>query len=521
MSQVLKPESPISLAFIFASLLFIAITASRLLIRNWYFAQAKSKKTKVAIYGAGASGIQLLSALDRSDKYHPVALVDDNPALWNTVLFGLKVHSPEQMESLTSALGIEQVLLALPSIARSRRREILNSLANLPLRVRTIPGMADLVSGKSQIQEIRDVDVEDLLGRDAVEPREELLARCVTGKQVLVTGAGGSIGSELCRQLVKEEPTQLVLLDSCEFALYDIERELLDIIRRQELKVKVVPFLATILDEPRIREIITAFRIHTIYHAAAYKHVPMVEQNVIAGVRNNILGTYICARAAMDLKVEKFVLISTDKAVRPTNVMGATKRLSELVLQGLAQVSESTVFCMVRFGNVLGSSGSVVPLFKQQINNGGPLTVTHPEIIRYFMTIPEAAQLVIRLMGLQVKTKEYPEGDIEIKFTGLRPGEKLYEELLIGDNPSGTDHPRIMCAEEITLPWDVVQKTVKDLQHCCEQEDCKKIREILMDSETGYTPNTELADFLWCAKAGSQKIGEKVVTVFPGSKERA
>jgi len=397
--------------------------------------------------------------------------------------------------------------------------------------------MADLVQGKTKLEEFKDVGVEDLLGRDSVAPKAELMSADIAGKVVMVTGAGGSIGSELCRQIIQLSPTKLVLFDLSEFALYTIDKELNEFKQEHDLAVEILPLMGSVQRVNRIETVMKSFAVQTVYHAAAYKHVPLVEHNVVEGVRNNIFGTYYTARAAINAKVETFVLISTDKAVRPTNIMGTTKRMAELVLQALAKKQDSTRFCMVRFGNVLGSSGSVVPLFREQIRAGGPVTLTHPDITRYFMTIPEAAQLVIQagamgkggdvfvldmgdsvkifdlaskiihLSGLSIKDAQNPEGDIEIKCTGLRPGEKLYEELLIGDNVMGTTHERIMTAQEVMLDWHKLELLLQQLDAACHGFDHELIREILLKAPTGFSPTDGICDLVW-----QQKLQEPVKT---------
>ena len=538
-------------SIIFTAVVFSLIVTSRLTVIELYSRIANKALSRVLIYGAGNSGIQLLHALQSSDKYQPVALVDEDESLRGINLHGLKVYDPKFIDKIIREEKVEQILLAMPSISRARRGEIIDNLMPYPVRVRTIPGLADLVNGEASIDQIKDVDVEDLLGRDQVEPIPSMMEACIKSKVVLITGAGGSIGSELSRQIAFLSPSHIILFDSCEFALYQVEKDVTKIVEAEQAKVKVTSLLGSVLEKARLAEILKTFHVNTVYHAAAYKHVPMVEHNIIPGVRNNVFGTWYCAEAAIEAKVGTFVLVSTDKAVRSTNVMGATKRLSELILQGLAQKVEVPNYCMVRFGNVLGSSGSVVPLFREQIAEGGPITVTHPEIIRYFMTIPEAAQLVIQagalakngevfvldmgepvkiadlarklisLMGLEIKSEENPYGDIEIKYSGLRPGEKLYEELLIGDNPSGTDHPRIMCAEEITLPWESVHALLIDLQNACDSYDCEKVRELLLSSESGYSPNEEMSDWVWNEKEKQNAgLGNNVVSVFSSSKNK-
>lgn len=419
------------------------------------------------------------------------------------------------------------MLLALGNTPHSRRAQIIKKLEPLGVSVQTAPAIPDLISGRARIEHIRDVDIEDLLGRDPVKPDPELLRACLADKVVMVTGAGGSIGSELCRQIVQQSPRRIVLFELNEYSLYRLESELRHIAEKKSLSVEIIPLLGSVQKEHRVETVMRTFGVQTVYHAAAYKHVPLVEHNIVEGVRNNVYGTWYTAEAAIRAGVESFVLISTDKAVRPTNIMGASKRMAELVLQGLSQRQSHTRFTMVRFGNVLGSSGSVVPLFRQQIKAGGPVTVTHPEIIRYFMTIPEAAELVIQagaigtggdvlvldmgepvkiddlakrmihLSGLTIKSPTEPDGDIEIVYTGLRPGEKLYEELLIGDNVSGTEHDRIMRAEEYCLTWPETKAILDELDVACHEYACDRVRELLMTAPTGYTTDEALGDAVW------------------------
>lgn len=499
-------------------------------------------RESVVIYGAGAAGAQLVGALDLSSDYAPVAMVDDDPGLWGSTVRGLRVYSPASLERLVEESGVRHVLLALPAASKERRRALIRWLEPFPVHVKTVPSLADLAAGKAALEDIRDVDIEDLLGRDPVEPDRALLGACIHKKNVLVTGAGGSIGSELCRQIAGLSPRRLVLYESSEFALYQIERELREALERQAAAVELVPILGSVLDRSRLQELMKAFSIETVYHAAAYKHVPIVEHNALEGIRNNTLGTWYAAEAAVAAGVETFVLISTDKAVRPTNIMGASKRLAELVLQGLAQSGADTLFCMVRFGNVLGSSGSVVPLFREQIRQGGPVTITHPGITRYFMTIPEAATLVlqagamaeggdvfvldmgepvkildlarqmIRLMGYEVRDEANPDGDIEIVFTGLRPGEKLYEELLIGDNVTGTRHPMIMRATEASLPWVEVMRLLGRLQKAYERFDCEEAEAVLAEAVTGFAHEGPGQDLLWQKTQAQRAAAEAKVT---------
>ena len=422
---------------------------------------------------------------------------------------------------------VTQVLLAIPSASPERRKEIINSLVGLPIHVRTVPTINELLAGEASISQIRDIDLDDLLGREPVPPHPELVERCIADKVVLVTGAGGSIGAELCRQIVVSGPQELIIFDNSEYALYRIERELRDTMKQLGVKVELIALLGSVQDQNRLERVYRTFEVHTVYHAAAYKHVPLVEYNIAEGVANNVFGTWYAAEAARKAGVETFVLVSTDKAVRPTNIMGASKRLAEMVLQGLAQEDTRTRFCMVRFGNVLGSSGSVVPLFRQQIEDGGPLTVTHPEVSRYFMSIPEAAQLVlqagamgtggdvfvldmgepvrivdlakrmIRLSGHDMKHVIPVGGDIDIEFIGLRPGEKLHEELLLGTKVAGTGHPMIMRAEDECLPFADIQRLLATLRGHCDTLDCEGISSVLSSAVSGFRDHRVRYDYLW------------------------
>lgn len=518
---------PRSVPFIFVLLTLSAVAGSRGLFRIWFTSGRKQEKEKVIVFGAGESGVDLVAALMHGNQFFPVALVDDDRHKQNTIIHGLHVYSPTELRRLIEEYSVTRVFLAIEGLNKAQRATILRFLEPMSVRVQTVPSMAEVISGQARILDVRDLEIEDLLGRDTVAPDYDLLRHCVTDKVVLVTGAGGSIGSELCRQILLQNPRKLVLLDSSEFGLYQIEQDLGKMLQQRDLSVPVLALLGSVQKEHRMEVIMRTFGVQTVYHAAAYKHVPMVEHNVVEGVRNNVFGTWYTAEAAIRSGVETFVLISTDKAVRPTNVMGASKRMAELILQGLAARQKKTRFCMVRFGNVLGSSGSVVPLFQEQILKGGPVTVTHPEIIRYFMTIPEAAQLVIQagsmgqggdvflldmgdpvriadlarkmihLMGHSVKGKENGDGDIEIVYSGLRPGEKLFEELLIGENPAGTDHARIMKAREASLPWEEVELLIKELDKACHTFDCERVREILLTAPTGYQPNGVNEDLVW------------------------
>ncbi|MEY8198412.1 MAG: nucleoside-diphosphate sugar epimerase/dehydratase, partial [Colwellia sp.] len=524
MSFILHTEIPRTVPIIFMSLCLVLIGGSRISVRAVISHQRWHKKASVLIYGAGSAGRQLSTALSQGPEYHAVAFVDDDKALQDHVIQGIHVYSPEEISDLVTSKNVEKILLAMPSASRERRKEVLRKIEPLGIQVLTIPGMADVVEGKAKLEEFKDVGVEDLLGRDPVDPKPELMNADIAGKIVMVTGAGGSIGSELCRQIIRLNPTKLVLFELSEFGLYTIDKELSEYKAAHGLTVEVLPLLGSVQRVNRIETVMKSFAIQTVYHAAAYKHVPLVEHNVVEGVRNNIFGTYYAARAAINANVETFVLISTDKAVRPTNIMGTTKRMAELVLQALAKKQNTTRFCMVRFGNVLGSSGSVVPLFRKQIKDGGPVTLTHPDITRYFMTIPEASQLVIQagamgkggdvfvldmgdsvkiydlarniihLSGFSVKDAESPDGDIEIKCTGLRPGEKLYEELLIGDNVSGTSHERIMTAQEAMLDWHELELLLTKLDEACHEFDHESIRQILLKAPTGFNPTDGICD---------------------------
>lgn len=486
-------------------------------------------KEPVIIYGAGSSGMQLVVALQNGDQYLPVAFVDDSHRMLGSMVHGIRVYSPNSLFELIESYSVRQILLAIPSATHAERKEILNRLEHLPVHVKTVPDLFDMVSGKVGVDEIRDIDIEDLLGRDIVPPNPELLGACITGKSVLVTGAAGSIGSELCRQIININPAKLILLDSFEYGLYELENELRETLLGLEgqNQIEIYALLGSVCNRTQVENAIKSFHVDTVYHVAAYKQVPMVEKNIIEGVQNNIFGTLIAAQSAEKYAVKNFVLISTDKAVRPTNFMGATKRFAEQVLQAMAQRASPTQFSMVRFGNVLGSSGSVVPLFRKQISAGGPVTVTHPEVTRYFMTVQEAAQLVIQagsmatggdvfvldmhepirivdlakkmvhLMGYDVKDENSYRGDIAIEYTGLRPGEKLYEELLIGESVTGTDHPKIMRAEEDTLPWDQLEKLIQRLERACSELKLQEIREVLMAAVDGFEPKEAASDPLW------------------------
>lgn len=526
---------PRSVGLVQPLLLLVFVGLSRLAIRLWLgglyrHLLAEKARPGVLIYGAGEAGRQLAAALARSTEYRLVGFVDDDPRLQGRSLDGRDVHNPDDLDRVIVSDGVNDVLLALPSIDPVRRRQIVDRLRAHPVHVRTLPGVSDLASGRVSLSDLRELDIEDLLGRAPVSPDPVLMGQLISGHVVAVTGAGGSIGSELCRQIVQQRPTTLLLIEQSEFALYAIHHELQALVQRSAMagSVQLVPLLASVTDRPRMDAILRAWQPHTLYHAAAYKHVPLVEHNPVQGIRNNVWGTWCCAEAARGAGVRHFVLISTDKAVRPTNIMGASKRLAEMVLQAMDNESGAgtTRFCMVRFGNVLGSSGSVVPLFRQQIAAGGPITLTHPDITRYFMTIPEAAQLVmqagamatggevfvldmgepvrimdlaqrmVELSGRTVKTPDRPDGDIAIEITGLRPGEKLFEELLIGDNPQPTPHPRIMKAHEQQLAAPILEAELEHLNAAMESGDLRTVRALLQKLVQGYQPETDIVDWL-------------------------
>ncbi len=507
--------------------LTILIIGGLRMTARWFFLDLdkinQTIKNNVVVYGAGSAGRQLLTALQQSSEYHPVAFIDDKYELQKQSIGGVEVVSSGDIENLINKYKVNEVLLALPSVSRVRRNEIIDLLEPYQVMVRSLPGVSELAQGKINISDLKEVSIKDLLGRDTVNPNKGLLSKNITDKVVLVTGAGGSIGSELCRQIVFLKPKVLLLYEMTEFNLYEISQQL-SVISHQ---CEVIPLLGSVNNRGRLSNIFKIFNVQTIYHAAAYKHVPIVELNNTEGIYNNIFGTLNCAQVAIDTGVETFVLISTDKAVRPTNTMGATKRTAELVLQSLDARQSGTKFTMVRFGNVLGSSGSVVPLFKQQIKEGGPITVTDKDIIRYFMTIPEAVELVIQagamgtggdvfvldmgkpvriddlakkmihLSGLEVKDESHPDGDIEIKYTGLRPGEKLYEELLIGDNVSKTNNSLIMRAEEDMLSWDELEPILNEFKVAIQDCDQEKLRNLLIQVVPEFKPQCGIEDLLY------------------------
>jgi FlaA1/EpsC-like NDP-sugar epimerase len=535
-----------SVVAIYAVFALLYVAGSRFVVR-YYLLRRYLMPTvaRVAIYGAGEAGANLSNLLLTTRAFDPVVFIDDNKGLRGRMINGIKVQRPDQLPSLIKTYGIDRILLAVPSLTRRRRREILTQLEPLSVHVQTVPDIEQLVTGKANLTDLREVDVADLLGRDAVPPKDGLFDACIRDRVVMVTGAGGSIGSELCRQIIGLHPRRLVLFEMSELALYNIERELRALAEKQALQLELVALIGNAHDRFRLRDIFTAYRVQTVYHAAAYKHVPIVEQNVVAGVNNNVIATWYAAEAAHEADVETFVLVSTDKAVNPTNVMGATKRFAEIVLQGLQRRGSKTRFCMVRFGNVLASSGSVVPLFNEQINAGGPVTVTHPEVIRYFMTIPEAAQLVIQagsmaeggdvfvldmgkpvrigdlarrmihLAGLTVRDEKNPEGDIEISYTGLRPAEKLYEELLIGNNVTGTEHPMILRAIEHSMPWERVQELLNEIMAAMSRFDCQRTLKLLSDVVAEYKPAPQPHDLVWARQSTMPADDRKVTSLKP------
>jgi FlaA1/EpsC-like NDP-sugar epimerase len=522
-----RSEIPRSVPWIYWALAVLLIGGSRLLVRASYQSLFRWTGRKVAIYGAGSTGHQLMQSLILSGEFAPMIFLDDDRSLHGTVINGIPVYDPAEFGELQQQFDIACVLLAMPTVERARRKRIIETLEHYPVQVKTVPSFVALVSGQARIDQLRDVDVEDLLGRDPVPPQQELITRCVADKTIAVTGAGGSIGSELSRQALYCAPRVLLLIEQSEHALYSVHRDLQEAMLERKLNTRLVPLIANVQNEERMQHIFASYGVCTVYHAAAYKHVPMVEGNVIEGVANNVLGTLAVARAAALAGVESFVLISTDKAVRPTNVMGATKRVAELVVQALAEKYADTRFCAVRFGNVLGSSGSVVPLFREQIASGGPVTVTHADVQRFFMTTAEAAQLVlqagamgdrgdvfvldmgepvrivelarrmIRLMGYSVRDEQDPTGEIEIVFVGLRPGEKLVEELLLGDRVTGTVHPKIFRAQEAHLPEQELDKRLQQLRQSLEAGALPQIFACLSELVDGFSRGADIWDAVW------------------------
>jgi FlaA1/EpsC-like NDP-sugar epimerase len=541
---LLNSTVPRSTPFIYWAIALSFIGGSRLLVRTSYQNLRRWTGKKVAIYGAGAARRQLLHSLFQSGEFAPMVFLDDNRGLQGTVINGIPVFDPRRLPDLINDIGITHVLLAMPNVARNRKRKIIDQLAHQPVNVKTIPSFSALVSGQAQVGDVIDVDVEDLLGREIVPPQPHLLRQCITDKVVLVTGAGGSIGSELCRQILACNPTRIVLVDLCEYNLYAISRELEERALQQQKAAIITPLLLNVQSEQHMRSALANYQVATVYHAAAYKHVPIVESNITAGIENNVFGTLALSRAAASANVETFVLISTDKAVRPTNIMGASKRVAELIVQAFADKYRETRFCVVRFGNVLGSSGSVVPLFREQISKGGPITVTHLEVQRYFMTIPEAAQLVlqassmseegdvfvldmgepvyivdlarrmIKLMGHVEKTEEAPDGDIEIQLIGLRPGEKLVEELLLSENVVGTGHPKILSAREEWLPEDKLMESLAILKNACDSANYDQLQSVLAEIVKGFKGTPISNDAAWSRKPVEHTVDNNVYTLF-------
>jgi FlaA1/EpsC-like NDP-sugar epimerase len=525
-------DAPLRSGVIFWALSLILVIGGRFVARSLLI-RRNQKRESVIVYGAGIAGAQLISNILAGDDYLPVVVVDDDKKLQGQRVHGLRVKSPQRLPDLVDKYRASSILLAIPSATRRARRRVLEDISQIPVRVQTVPDVADIIAGKARIDDLSAIDVADLLGRNSIPPNTKLLSVSIAGKNVMVTGAGGSIGSELCRQILMQRPKRLVLFEISEPALYEIDRQLHKLASKEDIQCEITALLGSVQQQSRVREVMDAFKVQTVYHAAAYKHVPIVEQNLIEGISNNVIGTWRMVQAAIDAGVQSFVLVSTDKAVNPTSVMGATKRLAELILQAYQKLEHGTCFSMVRFGNVLESSGSVVPLFEEQIRNGGPVTVTHRDIVRYFMTIPEAAQLVIQagamaeggdvfvldmgepvriddlarrmisLMGLTVRDKSNPDGDIDIAYIGLRPAEKLYEELLIGANSSGTGHPRIMRADEHSLPYNALVSLIEALQSAIETQDRAKARELLVSAVREYSPASEIEDLVWSQRTGT------------------
>jgi FlaA1/EpsC-like NDP-sugar epimerase len=538
---------PFSVTAIYWLIALVWVAATRLIAR-WLLTPLNGETTRVVIYGAGDAGIRLSLALAPGRQFSILAFVDEKASLHGTLMNGVPVIGPSQLGAFIERYEIDRILLAIPSASRRRKAEILRRLEPLHVHVQSVPDFGDIVSGGSRVDDLREIDVEDLLGRDPILPNRALLDASIRGKSVMVSGAGGSIGSELCRQIVLLAPKQLILFENSEIALYNIDRELQSTVEGRKLDVKIHAVLGNAHHKYRVRDVMQAFGVQTVYHAAAYKHVPIVEQNLVEGVHNNVFSTWHAAEAALETGVETFVLISTDKAVNPTNVMGATKRLSEIVLQALQTQASRTRFCMVRFGNVLGSSGSVVPLFQEQIRRGGPVTVTHREVRRFFMTIPEAAQLVlqagsmgtggdvfvldmgqpveidelarrmIKLAGLSVRDASTPEGDIEIEYSGLRPGEKLFEELLIGSNVTGTEHPMIMRAIEPSPTWEEAREILAELAIALNRIDCRQVMALLERAVREYRSAPAIHDLVYIQRGSLPehvRPSDPKVTVLP------
>ena len=522
---------PRALFLIYGSIIFAFLLGSRVLFNGLVWEKWTTSKPgiRLAVYGAGSSGVQVVNMLREGTEYVPVLFFDDNPALHDRKVEGLKIFNPDpaRLAGLLKSNRIDQILLCMPSATRAQRRRAVDRFKNLNYPLLTIPHVKEMFSENAKTPTIRDVKIEDLLGRECVPPDDRLLARCITGRTVMITGAGGAIGTELCRQVLQKRPGQMLLFDQSEYGLYKIEQELNQMAAEMNLDSGIIPLLGHVTDRNRLKRIFTAYDIDTVYHAAAYKHVPLVQYNTEQGIFNNTMGTRYLAEQACRSSVRHFVFVSTDKAVRPTNVMGASKRLGEMIIQALQENSTNTIFSIVRFGNVLGSSGSVIPLFQKQIQKGGPVTVTHAEVTRYFMTISEAVQLVIqagamahggdvfvldmgesvkildlakrmiRLSGLDIKDDERPDGDIEIKITGLRPGEKIIEELLIGDNVSKTEHSKILRAEEAFLPWDSLSSYLDALEISLKNYDLLSVQSLLLELVSGYVPGMNIDDLVW------------------------
>ena len=529
---------PRSIGILQPMLLFFGIVTSRILVKyllsgNYFFKDKYQFLKKALVYGAGDNGRQLASALANNNELKVVGFLDDDDRLHGQVLQGHQIYSPLKIANLIKSKEVQLVLLALPNIPRLRRSEILNNLSNYPLQVQTLPTIIDIIQGRVNLSDIKDLDVDDILNRHQVLPNSELLSKNITSKVVLVTGVGGSIGSELARQIIKLNPQKLLLLELNEFALFKIYEEL-SIINKN---LKIIPLLINAQDQNKVNEIFKIFKVETVYHAAAYKHVPLVEENISESIRNNVFATVAVVKAALSQSVENFVLISSDKAVRPTNIMGASKRLAELCVQGLYQNTKNnkTKMSIVRFGNVLESSGSVIPKFKKQIKDGGPITLTHPDVTRYFMTLTEASQLVIqagamsedcdvfvldmgesvkikdliykivKLSGLTVKDESYKDGDIEIKIIGLRPGEKLYEELLLGDNPQKTQHPKIQKAQDPFIPFNQLEVDLNNLKNLLDHNKVLEVKELLAKIVKTYQSNSAIVDHFYLEQSKFDK----------------
>jgi FlaA1/EpsC-like NDP-sugar epimerase len=544
---------PRSISIIHPMLLFFGVVSSRLFVKyllggNYLFKDKSQFLKKILVYGAGSAGRQLVSALVNSNELKVVGFLDDDDRLHGQVLQGKEIYSSLKITDLIKSEDVQLVLLALPSISRSRRNEILKNLSKYPLQVQTLPTVADIIKGSVSLSDVKDLDVDDILSRDHVLPNTELLSKNITSKVVLVTGAGGSIGSELSRQIVKQNPKKLLLLELNEFALYKIYEEL----KTVNQNLIIIPLFVNVQDQTKVNEIFKTFKVDTVYHAAAYKHVPLVEENISEGIKNNVFATLVVAKAALSQSVENFVLISSDKAVRPTNIMGASKRLAELCVQGLYKnvKNNKTKMSIVRFGNVIESSGSVIPKFKKQIKDGGPITLTHPDVTRYFMTLVEASQLVIqagamsedcdvfvldmgdsvkikdliyrivKLSGLSVKDENNMEGDIEIKVTGLRPGEKLYEELLLGDNPQKTQHSKIQKAQDPFVPFNQLEIDLNNLKILLDHNKVFEVKELLSKILKTYQSNSAIVDYIFIEQSKFDKSsfipvdeGNKVVKI--------